>query len=147
MLSGSETTLFLCIGNPDRGDDAAGLLVANALRAMRPTARIVTLGGNAADILNAITDCDDVVLIDAARSGAPAGTLHRVDDVTGGTLPWAHSPSSHGLGVAEALGLARALGVLPRRCVVYAIEGACFDAGAPASAPVADAARALAQRL
>ena len=47
--------------------------------------------------------------------------------------------STHGFGLAEALELARALGQLPRRCIVYAIEGASFETGAPLSPEVAAA--------
>ncbi len=55
--------------------------------------------------------------------------------------------SSHGLGLAEAVELARALGQLPRSCVVYAIEGESFAVGAPLSPPVATAVADVAARL
>ena len=54
------------------------------------------------------------------------------------------SLSSHGFGVAEAIGLARALGTLPPRCIVYAIEAADFTPGAAPSAEVERAAHAVA---
>ena len=40
------------------------------------------------------------------------------------------------MGVADAIELARALGELPVRCVVYAVEGQSFETGAPLSARV-----------
>jgi hydrogenase maturation protease len=47
--------------------------------------------------------------------------------------------SSHAVGLAESIELARVLGSLPKRCVVFAVEGERFDLGAPLSAPVAEA--------
>ncbi|MFA6207521.1 MAG: hydrogenase maturation protease, partial [Methylocystis sp.] len=65
-----------------------------------------------------------------------------------GPLPRAaFGASTHGFGLAEALELARALGVLPPRCIVYAIEGEIFDIGAPMSPAVAAAVAVVADRL
>ena len=55
--------------------------------------------------------------------------------------------SSHGLGLHQAIELARALGQLPGRCVVYAIEGASFEAGAPLSPAVAAGAVEATERV
>jgi hydrogenase maturation protease len=55
--------------------------------------------------------------------------------------------STHGFGLAEAIELARALGGLPPRCVVYAIEGSSFEEGAALSPPVVAAAAEVARRL
>ena len=66
------------VGNAYRGDDAAGLAVARLLRERgvealdqegEPVALVELLAGHGA-----------VVLIDAVRSGASPGTVHRVDD-------------------------------------------------------------------
>jgi len=55
--------------------------------------------------------------------------------------------SSHGIGVGEAVELARALGQPPERCVVYAIEIGWLEMGAPLSPAVAAAAAGVAERL
>jgi hydrogenase maturation protease len=55
--------------------------------------------------------------------------------------------SSHHLGLAEALELARAVGRLPRRVVVYGIEGARFEAGDELSPSVAAAAEEVAAAI
>jgi len=72
---------------------------------------------------------DAVLLVDAVSSGAPAGTLHRLDAVAEPLPPALFAASTHHLGVADAVELARALGRLPAKVVVIGIEGACFDAG------------------
>ncbi len=61
-----------------------------------------------------------VILIDAMRSGAPPGSLRRLD--LDRLEAWGASLSSHGMGVAGALGLACALGQLPERLVILGIE-------------------------
>ena len=55
--------------------------------------------------------------------------------------------STHGLGLAEAIELGRALGRLPARLVVYAIEGQGYATGAPLSPPVARAAEEVVGEL
>jgi hydrogenase maturation protease len=82
---------------------------------------------------------DTVVVVDALRSGAPPGTLHRVD-VGDGPLPRElRLASTHALGIADALELGRALGRAPRRVVVLGVEGASFGMGEELSPEVARA--------
>jgi hydrogenase maturation protease len=57
------------------------------------------------------------------------------------------SLSSHGLGVASAIEMARALGTLPRQVVVYAIEGERFGLGEDLSPRVAAAVSQLVDRV
>ena len=55
--------------------------------------------------------------------------------------------STHAFGVADAIELARALGSLPARLRVCAIEGADFSLGVPMTAAVEAAVEALAAEL
>ena len=55
--------------------------------------------------------------------------------------------STHAFGVADAVGLARTLGLLPRHLIVYAIEGANFDHGAPISRKVSAALKLVVTRV
>lgn len=125
--------LVIGIGNELRGDDAAGLLAARRVRerlAGRDVA-VRELEGDPSALLAAWEGADAVVVLDTMRSGAAAGTVRRFDaaaqplpaELTGST-------STHALGLAEAVELARALGRLPARLVVLAIEGTGFAAGA-----------------
>lgn len=140
--------LILGIGNPDRGDDAVGCEVVRLLRGRLP-AGVQTLHhtGEATAILDCLEDVDVAFLVDAALSGAEPGTVRRFD-VAGQALPSDLAElSSHGFGLAQALELARALGSMPHRCIVYAIEGRQFEPGAPLSAEAAGAAAAVADRI
>ncbi|EQD48987.1 hypothetical protein B1A_13856, partial [mine drainage metagenome] len=55
--------------------------------------------------------------------------------------------SSHGFGLAEAIPLARTLQLTPRKIIVYAIEGRCFDPGLKPTADVAAAVALLARAI
>jgi hydrogenase maturation protease len=139
--------VVLGIGNQDRGDDAVGFVVASLLRSSAvPDVPVVPLQGEASGIVAALESADSAWLVDAARSGAAPGTIHRIDCATD-RIPPCGSVSSHDFGLAEAIELARALGTLPRQCILYAIEAADFTLGAPLSPDVAAAAHTVAERI
>ena len=72
------------------------------------------------------------------RASAP-GTVRRFD-ATITPLPISvNLASTHGMGAAEAIELARSLDRLPPRLLVYGIEGSTFHPGQPMSQAVADA--------
>ena len=138
--------LVLCVGNPDRGDDGVGRLVARLLRGRLPKDVLVAeCDGGAAEVLDRIADADSAILVDAAVSGVRAGTIHRVDCVAGDVVPTGGVASSHGLGVVEAIALARTLGCLPRLCEIYAVEAKRVAPGDELSPEVTDAARQVAE--
>ena len=141
--------LVLGIGNPDRGDDAVGRLVARPLRTRVPAdVRIVEHDGEAT-----ATGCG--VAICPARLADRCRAVRRASPArsTGSIVPrrTLHIPpgtvSSHGFGVAEAIALARALDVLPLQCIVYAIEAADFNAGAAPSREVLGAVDDVVERI
>jgi hydrogenase maturation protease len=78
--------------------------------------------------------------------GVP-GRIHRIDLATG-ALPNNISPtSSHSLGIADAIKLARTLKCAPHDIIVYAIEGCCFSGGASVTPQVATAVGEVADRI
>jgi hydrogenase maturation protease len=136
------------IGHPDRGDDAVGRLVAARLRARAPVGvAVIEEDGEATRLVDRLGQTEHAILVDAALSGAAAGTIRRFDA--------AHDPlpegkpglSSHGFGLAAAIELARALGRLPARCIVYAIEARSFALGEALSAEVDAAANVVVERV
>ena len=136
------------VGNPDCGDDGVGPLVAQRLRAAGlPDLLVREQSGEATALLDCLRDVDSVWMIDAATSGAPVGFVHRVDCTLESALPAQASTSSHGLGVAEAMALGRVLGVLPRVCILYAVEGAAFAPGASMAAAVLAAVDTVVARV
>ncbi len=136
------------IGNADRGDDAAGPALLDRLRGRLPVhVELIEQRGESTALLAQLQDAGAAYLIDACRSGRPPGTVRRIDALASSLPRDGHHCSTHGFGVSQALELARALGLLPGRCVVYCIEGASYDPGAPLSAPVRMAIDTLAARL
>ncbi len=146
--TGHGRRIVIGIGNPDRGDDAAGRAVVGLLRDAAPEGvELVEQDGEPTALLSRLEGAASAILVDACHSGAPAGTV-RCFDVANEPLPRAFfGLSTHGFGLAEAVELARALGRLPAACRVYAIEGASFALGAPLSPPVAAAVVSVASRL
>lgn len=137
-------TLIIGIGQPWRGDDAAGLAVLDLLGDLEARPH----HGEGLGLLALWEGVERVVLVDAAESGAPPGTLHRIDATASSPLyARLFRTSSHAFGVFEAIETARALGRLPPVLIVHAVDGACWDLGAPLSAAVAAALPALAARV
>ncbi len=140
--------MVIGIGNPERGDDRAGRAVVERLRASPPAGvELRGIAGEAADLVELLEEAHGAYLIDACLSGAKPGTVRRLDLVAKPLDRRDFAASTHGFGLAEAVELARALGQLPAPCVLYAIEGADFAAGAPMSAAVAAAVGEVAERL
>ncbi len=138
--------LVVGLGNRLRGDDAVGLEVARELDGL-PGIEAVALEGEPVELIELWRDATDVVLVDAV-AGAEPGRIHRHAgaDAAGG---WsARSPaSSHALGLGQVLELASALGRLPPRLELFAIEGDSFATGAEPSAAVREAGRRVAAEI
>lgn len=136
MLREGAKTVLVALGNPWRGDDRVGVEIARRLAARCPGRFAIRRPEDTGSLVEAWDAAPLAIVIDAAVSGAPPGTIHRVEpgkrEPGGG--PARHS--SHGLDLAQALALARALGRAPERLIVYAVEGRQFEHGAPLSPEV-----------
>ncbi len=122
--------LVIGVGNPYRGDDGVGPAVARAVADLAPEAvAVLEHGGEGAGLVEMWTGMDTVILVDAVSSGGTPGTVHRFDaretPIPVGLL----HHSSHAFGVAEAVELARAVGRLPPRLIVYGVVGERFATG------------------
>jgi len=132
--------LVIGIGNPDRGDDAAGLLVARRVREVtaRSDVQVTELVGDQLGLLDAWTGARDVYVIDAVSSGGPVGAVYRFDDVGSLDARFAHR-GTHTFSLADVVALGQALGRLPEHLAGYGIEGGTFQVGAKLS-PAVEAA-------
>ena len=130
------------VGNVLRGDDAVGLAIAQRLR-LRPrlpeNVSVVECEQEPSRLLDAWAAVDVALVVDAAASGAPPGTVHRFDASERPIPAGVFRSSTHAFGVGDAVELARVLGRLPGRVIVYGVEGTDFAAGSSLSAPVAAA--------
>jgi hydrogenase maturation protease len=117
------------VGNAYRGDDGAGLAVVERLRGRVPDGvEVVGFEQEPTRLMDAWDGADAVVVVDAVASGGEPGTLHRFDASADAVPARVFRSSTHAFGVGDAVEIARALGTLPRRVLVYGIEGADFDA-------------------
>jgi hydrogenase maturation protease len=141
-------TLVIGVGNAYRGDDGAGIAVARKLAAQRlPGVRVMEMNGEGTSLVDAWKDVPSVLLVDAVSSGAVPGTIHRFEAQAGPLPKGLEHRSSHSFGVAEAVEVARALGRLPPRLVIYGIEGGPFAPGQGLSPEVERAVEEVASRL
>ena len=122
--------MVIGVGNPYRGDDAAGLAAAERLQSRVPDGvSVLPCEQEPTRIIDAWKDARAAVIVDAVQSGADPGTLHRIDASRERVPAHVFRSSTHAFSVAEAIELARALGRLPKSIVVYGVEGATFAAG------------------
>ncbi len=98
------TAIVVGIGEDAAGDDGVGLAIARRLAARGLDVRV---RADASIVLELLAAGSRLVIVDAVVNGGPPGTVLRLDaeDLASGPTPL----SSHGLGLAEALTLARAL--------------------------------------
>ena len=106
---------------------------------------VSTCTGEATDLLLAMERAEEVLIVDAVITGAPAGTICEWHD--GASEFQLNSPTTHALGVAEGIALARALGKRPERLHIYSIEARTFEVGHETSVEVVQAADELANRI
>jgi hydrogenase maturation protease len=143
MTATTERVVVIGVGNPWRRDDGAGPAVATAFRArLDDSVAVLELDGEAARLVDAWDGADLAVVVDAVRTGAVPGTVHLLEadaDAGGEAGPAGRTTSSHGLGVEQAIELARVFGRLPRRLVLVGIEGADFGPGSDVTPGVAAA--------
>jgi hydrogenase maturation protease len=143
-MTGSGPVVVIGIGNEYRRDDGIGPEVLARLRGRVPqSVRLVVSDGEPASVVEAWTGASLAVVVDAVRADPPVpGRMHRLvlgqaDAARLGAV------SSHGLGLADAIGLALALGRMPGRLIMHAVEAGDVGHGTGLTPPVAAAAAAL----
>lgn len=111
-------------GNYFRGDDGAGLAIASMMRLEQPThVTILELKGDVSSLIDHLQGYEVAMVIDATQSGSPPGTIHRYDASTNPLPETRSTRSTHGISVGSDLELARIQLQLPKRVLVYGIEG------------------------
>lgn len=129
-----ETIRVIGVGNAWRGDDAVGLLAARRLReCLKPPVQVLEAEGDGLALLDLMDGVDRVILIDAVKAGERPGTSMRLDVSTESRWGKYIPCSTHAVGIAEAIDLARALERLPKQVVLYGIEIESVESGAALS--------------
>ncbi len=144
------------LGNVLAGDDGVGILAARRLKArlgkqqadlVEVQVEVIEAELVGLEVLDLMEGVDVVMLVDAARSGHPPGTLHRLEVSDGPIGKTLFPHSTHALNAVDALELGRTLGTLPPRVIVFGIEAGTLRAGEALSPEVARALEEVVERL
>ncbi|MFI0411784.1 hydrogenase maturation protease [Actinomadura sp. 3N508] len=138
-------TIVIGVGNDFRRDDGAGPAVVEALRG-RVAAVLAVTDGEPARLIGLWAGADLAIVVDAVRAEPPApGRIH---DLGAETAALARRPvTGHALGLGEAVALGLAVGQMPARLRVLAIEGLDFSLGRGLTPEVAAAVTAVTDRI
>ena len=124
-------TLVLALGNPLRGDDGIGAAVITQLERMGvpPSADLLDGATAGLETVLLMQGYARVIVIDAAEMGKAAGTIARftLDEVRLGTRDMYLRGTLHYAGLAEALALADAMGMMPDELLVIGIQPQVMD--------------------
>ncbi|RFU36640.1 hydrogenase maturation protease [Actinomadura logoneensis] len=138
-------TIVIGVGNDLRRDDGAGPAVIEALRG-RVRATLAVTDGEPARLIALWAGADRAVVVDAVRADPPRpGRIH---DLGVRTAALARRPvTGHALGLGDAVALGLAVGQVPVRLRVLAIEGIDFGFGPGLTPHVAEAVTVVADRI
>lgn len=96
-------------------------------------------------LIELMQGANPIILIDAVKSGAAIGTLHRFQNQEIESLNMGFS--THDIGVGEALKIGRALNALPELIIFYGIEIAEIDLQADLSTHLREAIEILVEKV
>lgn len=134
--------IIVCIGNPYRGDDNAGLLVCQRLKSLLKTpTQIVELTGDLFLLQDLLREKRWAIIVDSLHNkGQPmCGKIHRfegTDSIKSQSEYWI---STHEIDLATVINLVGHEGKMPTEIIIYGIEGCEFSIGKRMSKPVLDA--------
>lgn len=124
------TTRILCLGNELAADDGIGIRVGRVLSTLElPADTTLEIRRRIGfELLDSLAPADELLLVDATRTGAPAGTCRviELDEVTAlASTPYC----CHGVGLPELLAALATLrpDAVPKRVRVLGIEAEVTD--------------------
>jgi len=123
-------TLVIAVGNPDRGDDALGPLVAERVAALAlPHVEVLVDFQLQIEHIVDLARRTEVIFVDASASGDAPYTWRAVAPAAGRSA-WTHALSPPAL----LDGFRRITGTVPPAASVVAVRGYAFGLGRPLSA-------------
>jgi hydrogenase maturation protease len=116
------------IGNEFRGDDSAAIFVLKILKDLLPDeVKAVELSGDQSNLLELMQDTDNLIIVDAVSSPAPAGTVFHINASEESFPSSLLTASTHSIDLAQSIELGRALNQLPESVQIYGIVGKDFS--------------------
>ena len=127
MAAEIADTIVLALGNPLRGDDGVGTAVIDQIAQanLPPGVSLLDGGTPGLETVLLLQNFRRAIIIDAAEMGLEPGQWRRFDPGKDALLQPADMylrGTLHYAGLAEALALGEALGVLPEELVIYGIQ-------------------------
>lgn len=122
----AEAWTVVGLGNPMRGDDAVGPMVATRARDLPGVDRVVE-HADPLDLVDLLHEARSLVLVDATLGGGDPGAVTVWEPKANGLPRPRVGASSHGFGAETAVELAVALGARPGRLVFVGVEAERFD--------------------
>jgi hydrogenase maturation protease len=152
-MSDGKSILVIGMGNPYRCDDGIGLQIAKNLSKILPEeVKVQTHTNDALALMELWQKYDCVYLIDAVSAGLrcdPNGShdeeqvpvrLYRFDAAVEQLPPIFFTKySTHSFSIQETIALCKNLGTLPKKLIIYGIEGHSFHVGTELSGKVQQA--------
>jgi hydrogenase maturation protease len=136
---------MLCVvgcGNSSRSDEGVGVFVAQALKQHlqnhpNPNVRAFDAGTGGMDVMFYARGADRLIVVDAAKSGSPAGAIFRVPGRELGSVPQSGA-NLHEFNWQHALTAGRKIfgAFFPTDVTVFLIEADTLDFGRELSEPV-----------
>ena len=148
-----KSILVIGMGNPYRCDDGIGLQIAKNLSKILPEeVKVQTHANDTLALMELWQNYDCVYLIDAVNTGLRydpngshdeeqiPGRLYRFDAAAEQLPPIFFTKySTHCFSIHETIALYKNLGTLPKKLIIYGIEGHSFQVGSELSGKVQQA--------
>ncbi len=129
--AGGEHIIVLGLGNLLRRDEGLGVRAAQRLHErydLQESVQVVDGGTLGLDLLCYLEDADQVLILDAALTDGPPGTLLLLDDEDVPAF-FGIRASPHEIGVADLLALTKLRGTTPRHVVVLGMQPEALELG------------------
>jgi hydrogenase maturation protease len=148
-MASDRRLLIVGCGNPDAGDDSAGLEIVRRLSELRDCGcELRAESAPGVGLLDIFALGEVILFADAVSSGGIPGTLYLTSLPSKEVEPRALGAlSSHGWGLSEAVNLAGALGHTVPRLFLLGIEAGTLAQGSPRSLAVEQAVKLVVETI
>jgi hydrogenase maturation protease len=130
-LAHEERIIVLGLGNLLRRDEGLGVRAAQRLHErydLPDSVQVVDGGTLGLDLLCYLEDADQVLILDAALTDGPPGTILRLADEDVPAL-FGIRASPHEIGLADLLAVTKLRGTTPRRVIVLGMQPEALELG------------------
>jgi len=149
MTTDRGRIVVIGVGNPYRRDDGFGPVVISLLRERGlPGVVLAECEGDLSSLIELWGGASLAVVVDTVRARpSRPGRVHRISAYHPAAAGTQAAASSHGLGLGEAVSLARALDRMPARLLLFAVEAGDLDYGLGLTPAVSAAADQVAAEI